>query len=265
MTFFAVSGLVKRFGGLSAVDDLSFSVHEGEIVGLIGPNGAGKSTCFNLIARALPVTSGRIMFEGRDITRIARHKVAQLGLVRTFQQTSLFPDLDVRENVRCGCVLQAQSGVFDALMRTRRYQEDSERIDRITDEILDLTGLTAEAETPASILSFGNARKLGIAIALACRPRLLLMDEPAAGLNATESQEFVRLIRAVRDRGITVLLVEHDMKVVMGLCERIVVMAAGRKLAEGSPEEIRQDPQVIASYLGTRHARANGMRGGVNA
>lgn len=265
MTFFRVTGLTKRFRGLTAVDDLSFSVDKGKIVGLIGPNGAGKSTCFNVVSRALPPTAGRIVFEDRDITSIPRHRVAGLGLVRTFQQTSLFTDLDVRENVRCGCYLQSSSSVLDALFRSRRYQQDSQAIDRATDQILELTGLSSEASMPATTLSYGNARKLGIAIALAARPKLLLMDEPAAGLNATESQDFVRLTRSIRDSGVTVLLVEHDMKVVMGLCERIVVLAAGRKLAEGTPDEIRSNPDVIASYLGTRRSRLSAQAGAVNA
>lgn len=255
MTFFQVSDLTKRFRGLTAVDGLDFSVQKGEIVGLIGPNGAGKSTCFNVIARALPSTAGRIVFEDEDITRIPRHRVAARGLVRTFQQTSLFTDLDVRENIRCGCYLRSSSSVFDALFRSRRYHEDSREIDRATTEILELTGLSSEASMPAATLSFGNARKLGIAIALAARPRLLLMDEPAAGLNPAESQDFVRLTRAIRDSGVTILLVEHDMKVVMDLCERIVVIAAGRKLAEGKPHEIRENPDVIRTYLGTRLSR----------
>jgi branched-chain amino acid transport system ATP-binding protein len=251
-----VEELTVQFGGLTAVDAVSFAVDEGEIVGLIGPNGAGKTTCFSLITGFLPPTGGRVRFRGRTLTGLPPYEIARAGVVRTFQKTSLFPRLTVHENVMIGQQARLTPRVWAALARTAAQRRELVAIRERANEVLELVAMTAVRDVEARALSYGEQRHLAIAIALASRPVLLLLDEPAAGLTPAESRRLMDLIDQIRRSGITVLLVEHDMKVVMGICERIVVLDHGQKIAEGAPREIRQHPDVIRVYLGDATARA---------
>ncbi|MGI9419524.1 MAG: ABC transporter ATP-binding protein [Geminicoccaceae bacterium] len=243
-----IEGLTRRFGGLTAVDGLSFSVDEGEIRGLIGPNGAGKTTTFNVISGFYAPTSGRILFDGREIAGLAPHRIAALGLVRTFQQTTLFKELSVLENVLIGAHGHIRPALVSALLGRRREREAAALDDAL--DILSFFGLAERRDELASTLPHGHQRALGMAVALMAKPRFLLLDEPFTGMNTEETREIMGLIRKVRDRGITLLLVEHDMQAVMGLCDRITVLNFGRLLAEGPPESIRANPDVIDAYLG---------------
>ena len=254
MTFFKVENLTKRFSGVLALDGVSFDVEQGEIVGLIGPNGAGKSTCFNVITGTLPATEGHVTFRGHAITNMSPHQIAKLGIVRSFQQTSVFQHLTVRDNIKTSCHLQSRATGLDALLRNSRHHRNEAAIEEEADRILELVDLKAVADVVAINLPFGSLRKLGVAIGLAARPSFLLLDEPAAGLNPIESAELSELLRRLRDGGLTILIVEHDMKVIMRLCDRLIVLNYGKKLAQGSPAEIRANPEVVASYLGRRHA-----------
>jgi branched-chain amino acid transport system ATP-binding protein len=253
MTFFAATGVTRQFAGLLALDDVTFAVQEGEIVGLIGPNGAGKSTCFNVITGALKPNRGQVEFRGEDITGLRSDRIARRGICRTFQNTAAFMGLTVRENALAACYLRSRAGIVPALLGLRRSRDEAARFADDVDTVLATVGLTDVADTRAADLPYGLLRLLGIATALATQPRLLLMDEPAAGLNPTESAALVSVSRKLRDRGLTILLVEHDMKVIMDVCDRIVVLAHGRVIADGSPATVRSNPQVIASYLGARH------------
>ena len=239
--------LSKRFGGLAAVSSLNLTVETGEIVGLIGPNGAGKTTCFNLLSGFLPPTTGAILFAGEDITGRRPHEIVARGLVRTFQHTTLFQELSVLENVLLGLHLHSRMGVRQLLLSPRDFPADEVALGR---EALEFTGLAADADQLARNLPHGHQRVLGIAMALAARPRLLLLDEPVTGMNLEESARVMSLVKTIRDRGTTILLVEHNMKAVMGTCERIVVLNFGQKLAEGSPAAVSTNPEVIRAYLG---------------
>jgi len=247
-----IEGLTRRFGGLVAVDGLSFTVAAGSIHGLIGPNGAGKTTTFNLVSGLLQPSAGRLRYDGRDIGGLKPSAVARLGLVRTFQGTLLCHELTVRDNLLIGCHLTAAPSLFDCLLgRDRqRLAEAQER----AEACLERFGLTDVGDQPAGDLPHGLQRTLGVAVAVAARPRLLLLDEPFTGMNPEETQHMMALIRGLADEGLTVLLVEHDMQAVMGLCERITVMNFGRLLAEGTPAEIRADEAVVQAYLGSGHA-----------
>ncbi|MDE0046686.1 MAG: ABC transporter ATP-binding protein [bacterium] len=245
----SIEGLTRRFGGLTAVDDLTFSVTEGAIHGLIGPNGAGKTTTFNVISGFYRPTSGRVIYSGRDISGMATHAVAALGLVRTFQATTLFHELTVAENVLAGCHLGARIGLASVLLG--RQRERQEQAQARVEEILAFMGLDAVAGESCANLPHGLQRTLGVAVALAAEPRLLLLDEPFTGMNPDETRRMMNLVRQVRDRGVTILLVEHDMQAVMGLCETITVLNFGSLLAEGDPEAIRANPEVVDAYLGT--------------
>jgi branched-chain amino acid transport system ATP-binding protein len=239
--------LSKRFGGLTAVNSLDLSVEPGEIVGLIGPNGAGKTTCFNLLSGFLSPTSGSVVFDGEDITGRRPHEIVARGLVRTFQHTTLFQELSVLENVLLGLHLHSRTGLRQLLFSPRVFPSHEIALSR---DVLEFTGLVADADQPAKTLPHGHQRVLGIAMALAARPRLLLLDEPVTGMNLEESARVMSLVKTIRDRGTTILLVEHNMKAVMGTCERIVVLNFGQKLAEGPPAEVTADAEVIRAYLG---------------
>jgi len=251
-----VEALTVRFGGLTAVNGVSFAVDAGAIVGLIGPNGAGKTTCFNLITGFVPPSGGDVRFDGRRLTGLPPDRIARAGVVRTFQKTSLFPRLSVHENVMIGQQARLAARVWPALARTASQRRELAAVRERADEVLALVMMSAARDVQAGELSYGEQRHLAIAIALASRPALLLLDEPAAGLTPAESRRLMQLIERIRRDGVTVLLVEHDMKVVMGICDRIVVLDHGQKIAEGAPREIRADPEVIRVYLGDATTRA---------
>jgi branched-chain amino acid transport system ATP-binding protein len=245
-----VDSLTKRYGTFEAVTSLSFSVAGGDVVGLIGPNGAGKSTVFNLITGVLPATSGRIMFDGTDITRKVPDQVAKLGIGRTFQLNPLFPDFTVLENVTSSFELHPHSSLFDVFFGTRKYRRNEAFVQEKATEVLELVGLSQEAGELAKNLAHGHQKMLGVARALATKPRLLLLDEPLAGMNPGEIQYSLDAIRGMRDNGITVLIVEHNMQI-LNLCDRVVVISFGKKITEGLPEEVRSNAEVISAYFGT--------------
>jgi branched-chain amino acid transport system ATP-binding protein len=244
-----VERLSRRFGGLAALHELSFAVRPGEIRGLIGPNGAGKTTTFNVISGFYAPSSGRVLFEGQDISGQRTSRVAALGLVRTFQQTTLFQELSVLDNVLVGGHLRARRGLLATLFGHARERERRARAEAL--EVLEFFGLAGRRDELAANLPHGLQRALGMAVALMPHPKVLLLDEPFTGMNPEETGHMMALIRKVRERGITVLLVEHDMQAVMGLCDRITVLNFGRLLAEGAPDEIQNHPEVIEAYLGT--------------
>lgn len=245
-----VDAVTLQFGGLTALDDVSFSIGEGEILGLIGPNGAGKTTCFNVTTGVYTPTKGEVRFRGKSLTGLQRHKITQLGIARTFQNIRLLQSMTALENVLVGADARHKTGVLSALFRLPRHRrEETEGHDRAM-EILRFMGIDKQANELAANLSYGHQRRLEIARAMGPGPTLLCLDEPAAGFNPAEKHNLMELIRKVRDQGYTVLLIEHDMRLVMGVTDRIVVLEFGRKIAEGSPQDIRDNPAVIAAYLG---------------
>ena len=244
--------LQMKFGGVAAIERLNLAVREGEIRGLIGPNGAGKTTFFNACSGRYPVTAGEIRYRGQKISGMKPHTIAAQGLVRTFQHVTLFKRFTVLKNVMAGNYLHAQHSYWGSLLRTRRTREAEAGSERRAREILDFVGLGRIAGQEAAVLAHGHQKMLGIAIALAAEPRMLLLDEPCAGMNTDESREMVGLVRRIRDTGITIMLIEHDMKVVMGLCDRITVLNFGNEIADGTPEEVRADPGVREAYLGSQ-------------
>ncbi|MGI9304658.1 MAG: ABC transporter ATP-binding protein [Gammaproteobacteria bacterium] len=249
MALLEVSNLTKQFGGLVALDDVSFTVAEGEIRGLIGPNGAGKSTLFKNIAGFYKPTRGTIVYRGHEIAGHKPSKIAKLGVVRTFQETTLFQELTVEQNILVGCHLHARSHLFAALFGTDR--EKQKHAKEKTGEVLEFMGLTGRRDQRALNLPLGSQRALALAIALAAQPRLLLLDEPFAGMNPEETSHMMALTKRIRESGVTIIVVEHDMRAVMGICEYLTVLNFGSLLAEGTPAEIRANERVIEAYLGS--------------
>ncbi|HSV73391.1 MAG TPA: ABC transporter ATP-binding protein [Chthonomonadales bacterium] len=244
-------GITKRFGGLAAVSGLNLDVREGELLGLIGPNGAGKTTVFNLLTGVYPPTEGHVEFDGRRLRRMRPYQAAHLGIARTFQNIRLFRRLSALDNVRVAAHVRTTAGFWSCLLRTAHAMRNDAVLTEKARALLGALDLTSVAAAPAGDLPYGVQRRLEIARALATDAKLLLLDEPAAGMNPAEKQELMELIHAIRrDFSVTVLLIEHDMRVVMGICERIYVLDYGQVIAEGRPERIRSDPRVIAAYLG---------------
>jgi branched-chain amino acid transport system ATP-binding protein len=245
-----IEGLTKYFGGLAAVSGLDMRVNSGDIAGLIGPNGAGKTTVFNLVTGFLRPTKGQVTFEGKDITAKKPHSIADKGMVRTFQSTNIFADFTVLKNIVLACHLKPKIGLWETVLHTRSSQNKEKDILQRSQKILGMVGMEAMADLAAGTLAHGHKRLLGIAIALAAEPKLLLLDEPLSGMNAEEVSETMGVINRLWQSGITILLIEHNMRAAMNLCQRIVVLNFGKKIAEGSPEEIKGNNDVIQAYLG---------------
>lgn len=249
-----IRNLEKRFGGLTAVSNVSYDVAEGKVTGLIGPNGAGKTTSFNLITGTYPPSSGQVIFQGKPITGQPPHKVVAHGLARTFQSATTFPAATVRENVLRGVLLRRNPGFLNALFNTRKARDMHDEAEQIAAQIMDTLELTPLADREAGTLAYGYQKRLGVAIGLAAQPRVLLLDEPAAGLNAEEVDRLAEmLVRIRQEYDLTMLIVEHHMRLIMRLCDHIVVLEYGIKIAEGSPAEIRNNPDVIKAYLGAEN------------
>ena len=245
-----IRAITQVFGGLTALRDVSFTIRQGDITGVIGPNGAGKTTLFNIISGIYRQTSGKVVLKDRDISFLPPERLARLGMVRTFQNIELFNQMTVLDNVKVGLHTRSGCGMMACALKMPWHLAEERRITETAKHWLNFCGLTDLAAMPAASLPFGQGRLLEIARALALEPQLIFMDEPAAGLNSRETGELAILIRRIRESGITVVLVEHDMELVMDVCDRILVLNLGEKLAEGTPREIQENPAVVAAYLG---------------
>jgi branched-chain amino acid transport system ATP-binding protein len=253
-----VNQVAVRFGGLVAISNMTFDVPDGQIVSLIGPNGAGKTTAFNVITGFLRPSSGRVFYRGQDLTRMTPSEIATLGIVRTFQRTSIFGSCSVFESILTALHLRGRTEILGAIFRPPSVAVEEERLENEANEILHFVGLAQRLNNIAGTLSYGEQRILALAMALAAGPTIILLDEPAAGLNPSETREFIKLIRSIRARGITVLLVEHDMHMVMSISDRVVVLNNGQIIADGTPQEIQSHPEVIRAYLGEGLSHAKG-------
>ena len=251
MSIFEVKDLTKHFGGLSAIEGVNFEVYPGQILGLIGPNGAGKTTLYNVVTGVFKANRGKVIFNGHDITNLSPHKIARKGMVRTFQQTNQFMDMTVNDSVMAAHHIYYRTGVLGAFFNTPNMREDSRRVEKSTHEILELLELDSWKNEVNKNLPHGQQRAMGIAMALATHPKLLLLDEPLTGMNPTEMNEMTANIIKMRDEGITIILVEHNIRAVLNVCNKFVVLNFGKKIAEGPPKEIIQDNNVIEAYLGS--------------